>query len=85
MKEAFPKKLPTVDQLEKHIKKLRTEMNEKNAEYTALDKKARELSQAAKEIETYLAQEQSRGQVRSREQEQHNTQQKKRKRNDIAL
>ena len=60
-------------------------MNEKNAEYTALDTKARELSQAAKEIETYLAQEQSRGQVQSREQEQHNTQQKKRKRNDIEL
>ena len=85
LKEAFPKKFPTVEQLEKYIQKLRTEMNEKNAEYTALDKKARELSQAAKEIETYLAQEQSRGQVQSREQEQHNTQQKKRKRNDIEL
>ena len=71
LKKAFPKKFPTVEQLENHIKKLRSKLAEKNAQYNALDQKSRELSEAVREIENYLSQ------------EQHREQQKKRKRNAL--
>ena len=67
LKKAFPKKFPTVEQLEKHIEHLRSKLKEKNAQYNALDQKSRELSEALREIENYLSQEQ----------------QKKRRRNDL--
>lgn len=71
LKKVFPKKFPTVKQLENYIDKLRSKLAEKNAEYAALDQKSRELSEAAREIDEYLRQEQSR------------EQQKKRKRNGL--
>lgn len=71
LKKVFPKKFPTVEQLEKHIENLRSKLKEKNAQYKALDQKSRELSEAVREIENYLSQ------------EQHREQQKKRRRNDL--
>lgn len=71
LKKAFPKKFPTVEQLEKHIDNLRSKLKEKNAQYNALDQKSRELSEALREIENYLSQEQRR------------EQQKKRRRNEL--
>ena len=62
---------PTVEKLEKMIADLTAQRVQKNSEYKAVDQKARELSEAAREIEQYLRQEQSR------------EQQKKRKRNDL--
>ena len=60
LKKAFPKKIPTVEQLEKHIAKLHGKLENMNTKYDALDQKSRELSKAAREIENYLSQEQSR-------------------------
>ncbi|MBR1384205.1 MAG: relaxase, partial [Ruminococcus sp.] len=60
LKKAFPKKIPTVEQLEKHIAKLRGKQENMNTKYDALDQKSRELSEAAREIENYLNQEQKR-------------------------
>ena len=71
LKKAFPKKFPTIEQLEKHIENLRSKLKEKDAQYKALAQKSRELSEAVREIENYLSQEQCR------------EQQKKRRRNDL--
>ncbi len=60
LKKAFPKKIPTVEQLEKHISKLRGKLENMNTKYDALDQKSRELSEATREIEEFLRQEQSR-------------------------
>ena len=49
LKKAFPRKIPTVKQLEKHIAKLRGKMNNMNTKYDALDQKSRELSVAVVE------------------------------------
>ena len=62
---------PSVEKFEKMIADLTAQRVQKNTEYKAIDQKARELSEAAREIEQYLRQEQSRDQ------------QKKRKRNDL--
>ena len=62
---------PSVEKFEKMIADLTAQRVQKNAEYKAADQKARELSEAAREIEQYLRQERSRDQ------------QKKRKRNDL--
>ena len=62
---------PTVERMEKMIDDLTSQRIQKNAEYKAADQRSRELSEAAREIENYLRQEQSR------------EQQKKRKRNDL--
>ncbi|WP_242843403.1 relaxase/mobilization nuclease domain-containing protein [Ruminococcus albus] len=62
---------PSVEKFEKMIADLTAQRVQKNAEYKAVDQKARELSEAAREIEQYLRQERSRDQ------------QKKRKRNDL--
>ncbi len=62
---------PSVEKFEKMIADLTAQRVQKNTEYKAVDQKARELSEAAREIEQYLRQEQSRDQ------------QKKRKRNDL--
>ena len=53
------------------IADLNAQRVQKNSEYKAADQEARELSEAAREIEQYLRQERSRDQ------------QKKRKRNDL--
>lgn len=71
LKKVYPKKFPTVKQLEDYIEKLKVKRDKKNAEYVIADQKSRELSEAVREIEQYLHQEQSRDQ------------QKKRKRNDL--
>ncbi len=60
LQEVYPKKFPTVKQLEDHIQKLRNTLNEYRTEYKALDQKSRELSEAAREIEQFLNQEQTR-------------------------
>ena len=60
LKKAFPRKIPTVEQLEKHIAKLRGKQENMNTKYDVLDQKSRELSEAAREIEDYLSQEQKR-------------------------
>ena len=60
LKKAFPKKIPTVEQLEKHIAKLRGKLENMNNKYDALDQKSRELSEATREIEEFLRLEQSR-------------------------
>ena len=62
---------PSVEKFEKMIADLTAQRVQKNIEYKAADQKARELSEAAREIEQYLRQEKSRDQ------------QKKRKRNDL--
>ena len=62
---------PSVEKFEKMIADLTAQRVQKNTEYKAIDQKARELSEAAREIEQYLRQEQSRDQ------------QKKLKRNDL--
>ena len=62
---------PTAENLEKKIEFLTAQRSQKNAEYRQADKKARELADAARTIEDYLRQEQSRNQ------------QQKRKRNDL--
>lgn len=71
LKKMYPKKFPTVKQLEDYIEKLKGKRDKKNAKYVIADQKSRELSEAVREIEQYLHQEQSRDQ------------QKKRKRNDL--
>ena len=63
--------IPTVENLEKQISTMRETLSQKDAEYRQADKKALELSDAARTIEDYLRQEQSRNQ------------QQKRKRNDL--
>ena len=63
--------IPSVEKFEKMIADLTAQRVQKNSEYKAADQEARELSEAAREIEQYLHQEQSR------------YQQKKRKRNDL--
>ncbi len=73
LKKVYPKKFPTVKQLEDYIEKLKGKRDKKNAEYVIADQKSRELSEAAREIEVFLRKEQ----VQSRDQ------QKKRKRNDL--
>lgn len=62
---------PSVEKFEKMIADLTAQRNQKHAEYKATDQKSRELSDAAREIEQYLRQEQNRDQ------------QKKCKRNDL--
>ncbi len=62
---------PTAEKIEQHIGELTAKREQKNGEYNAAKLKAEELSQAAREIEQYLHQEQSRDQ------------QQKRKRNDL--
>jgi hypothetical protein len=62
---------PTVEKLEQYISELAEKRERKNAEYNTADQKSRELSEAVREIDAYLRQEQSRNQ------------QKKRKRNDL--
>nr|WP_242836280.1 relaxase/mobilization nuclease domain-containing protein [Ruminococcus flavefaciens] len=62
---------PTAENLEKKIEVLTAQRSQKNAEYKAADQKARELSEASREIEEFLRQEQRRDQ------------QKKRNRNDL--
>ncbi len=62
---------PSVEKFEKMIADLTAQRVQKNAEYKTADQKSRELSDAAREIEQYLRQEQNR------------EQQKKRKRNDL--
>lgn len=62
---------PSVEKFEKMIADLTAQRVQKNSEYKAADQEARELSEAAREIEQYLRQERSRDQ------------QKKRKRNDL--
>ncbi len=62
---------PTAENLEKKIEVLTAQRSQKNAEYRAADQKARELSEASREIEEFLRQEQRRDQ------------QKKRNRNDL--
>lgn len=71
LKKVFPKKFPNVKQLEEYIEKLKEKRDIKNVKYKSADQKSRELSEAAREIEKYLSQEQSR------------EQQKKKKRNDL--
>ena len=71
LKKVYLKKFPTVKQLEDYIEKLKGKRDKKNAEYVVADQKSRELSEAVREIEQYLHQEQSRDL------------QKKRKRNDL--
>ena len=66
LKKAFPKKIPTVEQLEKHIAKLRGKLENMNTKYDALDQKSRELSEAAREIEEFLRQEQKREQQKKK-------------------
>lgn len=61
----------SVEKFEKMITDLTAQRVQKNSEYKAADQEARELSEAAREIEQYLRQERSRDQ------------QKKRKRNDL--
>ncbi|MDE5991634.1 MAG: relaxase, partial [Oscillospiraceae bacterium] len=73
LKKVYPKKFPTVNQLEDYIEKLKGKRDKKNAEYVIADQKSRELSEAAREIEEFFHKEL----VQSRDQ------QKKRKRNDI--
>ena len=58
-------------EIREEIADLTAQRVQKNSEYKAVDQKARELSEAAREIVQYLRQEQSRDQ------------QKKRKRNDL--
>ena len=62
---------PSVEKFEKMIADLTAQRVQKNAEYKTADQKSRELSDAAREIEQYLRQEQNRDQ------------QKKHKRNDL--
>ena len=62
---------PTAEKMEKMIEDLTAQRIQKNAEYKAADQQSRELSEATREIENYLRQEQSR------------EQQKKKKRNDL--
>ena len=62
---------PTVEKMEKMIEDLTAQRTQKHAEYNAADQQSRELSEAAREIENYLRQEQNR------------EQQKKKKRNDL--
>ncbi len=71
LKKVYPKKFPTVEQLEKHIEMLRQKLETKNAKFNDTDQKSRELSEAYREIEQYLHQEQQRNQ------------QKKKRRNDL--
>ena len=66
LKKAFPRKIPTVEQLEKHIAKLRGKQENMNTKYDALDQKSRELSEASREIENYLSQEQKREQQKKK-------------------
>ena len=62
---------PSVEKFEKMIADLTAQRVQMNSEYKIADQKARELSEAAREIEQYLRQEQNRDQ------------QRKRKRNDL--
>ena len=66
LKKAFPKKIPTVEQLEKHISKLRGKLENMNTKYDVLDQKSKELSEASREIENYLSQEQKREQQKKK-------------------
>ena len=66
LKKAFPKKIPTVEQLEKHISKLRGKLENMNTKYDVLDQKSRELSEATREIEEFLRQEQKREQQKKK-------------------
>ena len=66
LKKAFPKKFPTVKQLENYIEKLRGKLDTLKSKYNGLDQKSRELSEAAREIEGFLRQEQKREQQRKR-------------------
>ena len=68
LKKAFPRKIPTVEQLEKHISKLRGKLENMNTKYDVLDQKSRELSEATREIEEFLRQEQSRDRQKKRRQ-----------------
>lgn len=68
LKKAFPKKIPTVEQLEKHIAKFRGKLENMITKYDALDQKSRELSEAMNEIEEFIRQEQSRDQQKKRRQ-----------------
>lgn len=65
--QAMGTSVPTVKQLEDYIKKLKDKRDIKNAEYKAADQKSRELSEATREIEKYLSQEQSRDQQKKKE------------------
>ena len=49
---------PTVEQLEKHIEIIRQKLETKNTKFNAADQKSRALSEAYREIEQYLHQEQ---------------------------
>lgn len=73
LKKVYPKKFPTVKQLEDYIEKLKVKRDKKNAEYVIADQKSRELSEAVREIEEFLR----------KEQDLSRDQQKKRKRNDL--
>jgi len=57
---------PTAENLEKKIEVLTAQRSQKNAEYRAADQKARELSEASREIEEFLRQEQRRDQQKKR-------------------
>ena len=59
-------RVPTVEQQEKRIAELKAQRSQKNADYKALDLKAKELSQASAEIEAFLRQEQSLDQQKRR-------------------
>ena len=50
--------IPKVENLEKRISNLETDLSAKNAEFRQADKKARELANAQQMIEKYLRQEQ---------------------------
>ena len=63
--------IPKVENLEKRIGVLESDLSAKNAEFRQADKKARELANAQQTIEEYLRQEQSQDQ------------QKRRKRSDL--
>ena len=66
LKKAFPKKFPTVKQLENYIEKLRGKLDMLKGKYNGLDQKSRELSEAAREIEEFLRQEQKREQQKKK-------------------
>ena len=66
LKEVFPKKFPTVKQLENYIEKLRGKLDTLKVKYNGLDQKSRELSEAAREIEEFLRQEQKREQQKKK-------------------
>ena len=72
MLEWYPDgRTPSAERLERRITELREQQSQKNADYNSADQKSRELSEAAREIEQYLRQEQTQ------------EQQKRKKRNDL--